>query len=99
MATRLPVFVGQRILIEVEYRLNGVPTDPTIVQYTSRSPLGTVSTVTYPNVAFTRRSEGLYEASVLVNEAGTWVIRAEGAGVVDGVNELAQEVHASGLSG
>ncbi len=99
MSTRLPVFVGQRILIEIEYRLSGVPTDPTIVQYTSRSPLGTVSTVTYPHATFTRRSEGLYEASILVNEAGTWVVRAEGAGVVDGVNEYSQEVHASGLSG
>lgn len=96
MAT--PVFVGQRILIEIEYRLSGVPRDPTIVQYTSRSPGGTVSTVTYPNELLTRRSEGLYEASILVDESGTWIVRAEGAGVVDAVNEHVQAVLPSGLT-
>jgi hypothetical protein len=98
-SNRHPVYVGQRILVEIEYRLNGNPTDPTIVQYTYRSPLGVTATVTYPDEAFIRRSEGLYDASILVDEPGTWIIRGEGAGIVDGVNELAQEVLASGLSG
>lgn len=93
------VFAGQRILIEVEFRLNGVPTDPTIVICTSRSPGGVVSTLTYPNAAFIRRSVGLFEASVLVNEPGTWILRAEGAGIVDGVNELTQPVLPNGITG
>jgi hypothetical protein len=98
-SNRHPVYVGQRILVEIEYRLNGNPTDPTIAQYTYRSPLGTVATITYPNEAFIRRSEGLYDASVLVDEPGTWVIRGIAAGIIDGVNEFTQEVLASGLSG
>lgn len=93
------IYVGQRALIEIEYRLNGVPTDPIIVTCTSRSPLGTVSTLTYPDEAFIRRSDGLFEASILMEEAGTWVVRGEGAGVVDGVNEYTVNVAASGLSG
>lgn len=98
MATN-KVFVGQRILIEIEFRLNGVATDPTIATCSYRSPLGTQAILTYPNEAFIRRSEGLFEASILVDEPGTWVIRGEGAGIVDAVNEYAQEVLASGLSG
>lgn len=93
------VYEGQRVLIEVEYRLNGVPTDPTIVTCAFRSPGGTVSTITYPDETFIRRSEGLFEASILVNEAGTWVFRGEGAGIVDGVNEYTLNVQASGLGG
>lgn len=94
-----PVYVGQRMLVEIEYRLAGNPTDPTIAQYSYRSPSGTMATVTYPAETFVRRSEGLYEASILVDVAGTWVVRGEAAGVVDAVNELNQEVLASGLGG
>lgn len=91
------VYTGQRILIEVEMRLNGVPTDPTITTITSRSPSGVQSTITYPNAVFIRRSAGLFEASILVNEPGTWTFRAEGAGIVDGVNEYVQNVLPSGI--
>lgn len=97
MVTDRKIYVGQRITIEIEYRLLGVPTDPTIVTCTSRSPLGTVSTLTYPNEAFIRRSAGLFEASILVDEAGTWIFRGESAGIVDGVNEMTQQVEASGV--
>lgn len=93
------VYVGQKILIEVEYRLNGVPTDPTIASITYRSPLGSQATLQYPTTDFIRRSAGLYEASILVIEPGTWIFRSEGAGIVDAVNEMTQEVLASGLSG
>ena len=93
------VFVGQRILIEIEFRLLGVPTDPSIVLCTSHAPSGTEAVLTYPNEAFIRRSDGLYEASFLVNEPSTWVFRAEGAGVVDAVNEYTVSVQASGLNG
>lgn len=93
------VYVGQRIVIEMEIRLNGVPTDPTIVQCTTRSPLGVVSTLTYPDELLTRRSEGLYEANILVDEAGPWVVRGISTGIVDGVNEFVQDVQQSGLTG
>lgn len=93
------VYIGQRILIEIEYRLSGVPTDPTLATITARSPAGSVSTLTYPDEDFVRRSAGLFEASILVDEPGTWVFRTEGAGVVDAVNEYTQVVLQSGLSG
>lgn len=93
------VFVGQKMLIEVEYRLNGVPTDPTLASVSWRAPGGTQATLSYPTTDFVRRSAGLYEASILVAEAGTWIFRTEAAGIVDAVNEMSQEVLASGLSG
>lgn len=93
-----PVYIGQRILIETVFRLRGVPTDPTIVTCTSHSPSGSEVVLVYPDDAFIRRSEGVYEASFLVDEASTWTFRAEGAGVVDAVNEYTVPVQASGLS-
>jgi hypothetical protein len=92
-------YVGQKVLIEVEFRLNGVPRDPTIATLTYRSPIGTQATIQYPTLDFTRRSEGLYEASILVEDEGTWVFRAVGTGIVDSVNEYTVDVLPSGLDG
>lgn len=93
------VFVGQKVLIETEFRLNGVPTDPTLVSVSYRAPGGTQATLNYPTTDLVRRSAGLFEASVLVTEPGTWAFRSESAGIVDAVNEMTVEVIASGLSG
>ncbi len=92
-----PVFVGQRVLIEMIFRLDGVETDPTIVTCASRSPNGTQAVITYPYALLIQRSAGVYEASILVDTAGTWVFRASGVGVVDAVNEYTLSVQASGL--
>jgi hypothetical protein len=91
------IYVGQRVLIETIFRYSGVPTDPTIVTCTYRSPSGTVSTLTYPDDAFTRRSEGTFEASILVDTAGQWAFRSEGAGVVDAVSEYLMNVYESNI--
>lgn len=93
------VFQGQRILIEAEFRLSGVATDPTIVTIAAHSPSGVQSTVTYPAESLVRRSAGLFEASILVNEPGTWTFRAVGQGIVDAVNEFTQDVLAGGFTG
>jgi hypothetical protein len=91
------VFVGQNLLIECEFRLNGVPTDPSIVTVASRSPLGTYVVLTYPNANLIRRSTGLFEASIPASESGTWAFRAVGVGIVDAVNEFTMTVLASGV--
>lgn len=92
------VYVGQRVLIECIFRLNGVPTDPTIATLTSRSPVSnTQVSVTYPVATFVRRTTGEYEVAVIVDEPGQWVFRAEGAGIVDTVNEYVLDVHPSGI--
>lgn len=97
MATRTTrdVYVGQRILVECEFRLLGVPTDPTVVQCTVRSPSGSSTTLNYPDVNLVRRDLGFFEANVTVDEGGTWWFRFEGAGVVDAVQETSLEVLSS----
>jgi hypothetical protein len=93
--TYYPTYVGQRALIETTFRLNGVPTDPTIVSITSKSPVSSTEVMTaYPDTAgtFVRRSTGVYEASILVFEPGQWWFRVEGAGIVDAVNEYVLDV-------
>jgi hypothetical protein len=94
----MTVYVGQRILIETEFRLLGVPEDPTIVLCRAHSPNGSETTLTYPNEAFVRRRQGVFDASFLVDVPGTWIFRAEGAGVIDAVNEYTLDVQASGLN-
>jgi len=91
-------FVGQRVLVEMEFRLLGIPTDPTIVQVQARSPSAVLYTITYPAVELTRRDTGLYEAAVLVNEPGQWNFRGIGVGVIDSVQEISLDVLASRVS-
>lgn len=91
------VYVGQRVTIETIFRLNGVPTDPTIISVTASSPSGVTSTVTYPDTNMVKNSTGSYDTSILVDEVGTWAFRAEGAGVVDAVNEYLMPVVASNI--
>ena len=94
MATA-PTFVGQRVRVEVKMLLAGVPTDPTIAKCLVRKPSGSTVTLNYPDDEFTRRDIGLFEANVLVDEAGVWYFRGEAAGVVDGVSETFVTVQAS----
>lgn len=86
------IYPGQRILVECEFRLLGVPTDPTVVQFTVHAPSGSSTTLNYPDVNLTRRDLGFFEANVTVNASGTWWFRFEGAGIVDSVQELPLEV-------
>lgn len=85
-------YIGQRALIEAEFRLLGIPTDPTIVQVHSKSPTGVSTVFTYPAVQLTRRDVGLFETSIIVDEPGQWHFRVEGAGVVDAVTEVSLDV-------
>lgn len=92
-------YVGQRILIDIEFRRLGVPTDPTIVQVMARNPadLGVV-VLTYPTEALVRTGVGTYEAAIQVSDPGQWFFRTEGAGIVDAVTEINLQVLPSRVS-
>lgn len=97
MATSV-VYKGQRILVEVKVRLAGVPTDPTVMRCLILKPSGTEVILTYPDVEFTKRDTGFFEANITVDQAGVWRFRGEAAGVVDGVEETSVTVLASDFS-
>lgn len=83
-----PFYVGQRVLIDIEFRRLGVPTDPTIIQVTAKNPVtGSNVVLTYPTEGLTKVSTGVYEAAVQMSDPGQWHFRVEGAGVVDAVTE------------
>lgn len=92
---QVTVYKGQRILVEVKTRLAGVPTDPTVMRCLVLKPSGTQVTLTYPDVSFTKRDTGFFEANVTVDQAGVWRFRGEAAGVVDGIEETAVTVYDS----
>lgn len=89
------IYVGQRIRAGMEFRLNGVPTDPTIAQVLIRKPSGSTVTISFPDASFIRNGLGEYEVYYTVDESGTWVIRAVAAGVIDGVDEVSLVVQPS----
>jgi hypothetical protein len=93
------IYEGQRVLVECEFRLEGVPTDPIVVQAVVKNPVtGVETTLTYPAVSLTRRDLGLFEASIDVTAPGVWWVRWLGAGNVDAVTEVAIEVAASAMA-
>ena len=86
---------GQRILVEGEFRLEGVPTDPTVVRFYSRSPAGLVTELVYPSADLVRTDLGTYEAQVTANTPGTWAFRFTGFGTVEAIREVVTFVAAS----
>lgn len=93
------IFEGQRLLIECEFRLLGVPTDPVGVQCTLRKPDGTQTLLNYPDPNLTRRELGVFEANITVDQGGTWWVRFEAFGTVDAVQETPFEVKSTVMSG
>jgi hypothetical protein len=91
-----PIYVGQQLLVEMEFRLLGAPTDPTTVRLIVRAPSGIQSEVLAE--AMVHRDVGLYEAAVLVDAPGTWVFRGEGEGAVAAVHEHTVHVEPSAIS-
>lgn len=83
----MTVYVGQRVRVECQFRLRGVPTNPTIVQAFIRTPSGSISSLTYPDPNFVNIDIGKYEIYQVVDEPGTWYFRAEGLGAADAVDE------------
>ncbi len=91
------IFEGQRVRVLVEYRLSGVPQNPTIAQVFVKAPSGSVSTITYPDVNFVNLSAGVYAVYYVLDEGGTWWFRASGAGIIDGVDEVPVSVIGTSL--
>jgi hypothetical protein len=81
------IYEGQRIAVEMKFRVNGSPEDPTIAQFYTRKPDGTTVVLTYPDANFVRLERGTYEAYVTPDAGGTWNFRVESAGVVDSAQE------------
>lgn len=94
MTQRL-IYSGQRVTVQCEFRRLGVPTDPTVVQCTSRAPNGTKVVLTYPATNLVRTGIGNFEAYIMVDVGGTWWFRFEAAGIVDAVTEIPLSVEQS----
>lgn len=87
--------VGQPLVVEAEFRLNGVARDPSLVRCYVRPPTGMLRELVFPSVALLRTEEGVYEAQVTPDEPGTWGFRFVGTGAVEGVGEGTRNVRRS----
>lgn len=90
-----PVFEGQRVTIECEFRVAGGLRDPLVIQCTTRTPSGGEETMTYPDADLVRVEAGKYEAHVTLDQGGTWWFRFAGHGGVEAVSETYVEVEHS----
>lgn len=71
-------------------------TDPEIVVFKIKTPLGVVSAYTYGSDEEIVRSEaGVYFVDVIVNDYGYWSYRVEGSGGVVGTGEKGFRVRRS----
>jgi hypothetical protein len=75
--------IGDAVRLFIDFKtLAGAAADPTTVTLTVQAPDGTTTTPAHSNP-----STGRYEAVVTLDQAGVWVYRWEGTGVIDAAEE------------
>ena len=82
-------FRGQKIRCSVTFTVNAVATDPTVVTFKYRKPDGTLTTNIYGGVGSSvlKDSVGAYHADISTTLAGEWLLRWEGTGTCEAVEE------------
>lgn len=91
-------YIGQRFRLEVTFTsVTGVNTDPTMVNFYMRSPLGVRVTYVYGvNAEVTNTATGVYHFDATPDKVGIWKYRFEGTGIVTAVDEKDVEILRSG---
>jgi hypothetical protein len=80
---------GQKVRCSVEFAVSTVLTDPTAVVFIIRQPDETQTTYTYGGVdgVIIKDSTGKYHADISTTQAGDWLMRWEGTGECNAVDE------------
>lgn len=79
---------GETAEVTATIKVDGVPSDPSVLWLKVRAPDGTLTTYTYPtSVQVTRQAAGVYVGAITLTAAGIWVYRWESSGVGAGVQE------------
>lgn len=74
--------VGNVARIEAQFLVDpAIPTDPSTVTCSTKSPTGTVVTRVYGSSLIARNGAGAYHLDLVLTEAGTWIYRWTGTGV------------------
>ena len=84
---------GQKVRCSVDFKVNGVLTDPTTVTCKVKDPSGTVTTYVYgTDAALVKDAVGQYHVDVITDEKAEWNFRFEGTGTCTAVEEQAFNV-------
>ncbi len=91
-------YIGQRFRLEVTFKsVSAVDTDPTVVNFYTRSPLGVRVTYVYGTDAeVVKTATGIYHFDATPDKPGIWKYRFEGTGTVTAVDEKDVEIKRSG---
>ena len=91
--------VGDAPWVKVTFRdTNGIATDPSSVTAAISRPSGVVDSYSYGvDAELVRLGSGVYRIRVSLGEAGEWVVRMAGVGVVESAAEMLLRVQASGV--
>lgn len=82
--------LGQKVRLIVNFKVNGVLTDPTTVTCKIMDPSKNVTTYIYgTDAALVKDSTGIYHVDVVTDEKKQWNYRFEGTGVCTAVEESA----------
>jgi hypothetical protein len=82
--------LGQKVRLIVNFKVNGVLTDPTTVTCKIMDPSKNVTTYVYgADAALVKDSIGVYHVDVITDEKKQWNYRFEGTGVCTAVEESA----------
>lgn len=79
--------VGDTILLNESFTVNGTPTDPTAVTLLVTDPSGAQTTYTYAATTITKLSTGNYQKQLVPGVLGEWRYTWTGTGTAPGVSE------------
>jgi len=82
-------FNGQKVRSSVVFTVAAVSTDPTVVTFKVRTPAGvtTTSILGGSGSPVTKDSTGHYHADISTTSVGEWLVRWEGTGTCEAVEE------------
>lgn len=78
---------GDTVKVTATFAVDGGATDPTAATIRVKAPGGTVTV--YDESDMTHVGAGVWQAVVVLDQNGTWYVRAEGTGAAAGVEETA----------
>ena len=82
--------MGQKVRCTVNFKVNNVLTDPTVVTCKVKDPSGNVVPYVYGTDAeLVKDSTGIYHVDVVTDEKKQWNVRFEGTGTCTAVEESA----------
>ena len=79
--------LNDSVTLTCTFAVSGTNTDPTTVSLTYMTPDAVQTTITYAGGGITKSATGIYVASLVASQGGTWWYHFEGTGACQAADQ------------